>query len=240
MAQAGYGDEADSVILSTTDDVLAGWAGFEQEQFERLTRAQSGRFGTVLNAGAGRRISETEAPFLERFDQWILLEPDDERRTALGRTLGDRPATMVGSRIEQIDPDSLGPVDCVLCKYVLQHVPTKSIGPAVTALRSVTAAGGRIVLFLAVSGGARSEYRLVVPIESVDKVPKRLLRNAERSDRQASARINRRQFDRLMTETQRFPFIATHHFGNRELSRAFPGFVVVADYAGVAVLEASV
>lgn len=240
MGKRVYADEADTVILSSTSGILHEWVQFEEDVFTRLGEDPEQQYGVLLNVGSGRRITEPEQPFFDRFATWYLLEPDEERRAALADQVAGRAATLLGDRIEDLDVAALPPADFVLCKYVLQHIDTSLIGPATQQLRAAAAPGATIGLFLAVTDSDESRFRIVIPEAAADDVPRKLRRRTERTGAQLATDLTQEQFDDLIGGGAGFPFIATHHFGRRELAQRFPEFVVTGTATGVAFLQARV
>lgn len=240
MGKRVYADVADTVILSTESDVLHEWLQFEVDVFDDLQADPHQKYGTLLNVGSGRRITEPEQPFFDRFGQWFLLEPDAGRRAALAEAVAGRNAVLLGDRIEQLDTATIPAADFVLCKYVLQHIETTLVAPAIQVLRSAAAPGGKVGLFLALVDADESTYQLVVPAEAARAVPRRWRRGAHRDETQLSRLIDRADFDELISGNWDFPFIATHHFGRRELAETFPGFAVTGTATGVGFLQLTV
>lgn len=240
MGERAYADTSDTVILSTTSDILHEWTRFEEDVFRRLAADPEQKFDVLLNVGSGRRITDPERPFFDKFRRWYLLEPDDGRREALAAAVQDRDAVLLADRIEQLDTGGLPPADFVLCKYVLQHIETTLIGPATDVLRAAAAPGSRIGLFLATTASDDSVFQIVVPAEAAKAVPRKLRRRATRNDMQLRATLTREQFDDLIAGPAEFPFIATHHFGRRELAERFPDFTVTGTATDVGFLETKV
>lgn len=233
-----YADVTDTVILSVGGDILQRWTDFETRMFEMVEADPRQRFGRLLNVGSGRRIAESETEFFGRFAAWDLVEPDDSRRSALAEVVADRPADLHGVRVEDLATSSIPPADFVLCKYVLQHISSETVRPAVSALTQVTAPGGATGVFVAVAESEEPFFQLLVPIDAFRQMPRRLRRKATKDGERVSALIGRDQFDDLIVNGADFPFIATHHFGRSELGQAFPDFEMVGEDSGNAFLLA--
>lgn len=232
MKKRTYADVTDTVILSIGGDILQEWVDFESRVFETLQEDPQQRYEVLLNVGSGRRISESERPFFDRFERWYLVEPDDERRRVLATDVQGKDVVLLADRVERLGGSGAPPADFVLCKYVLQHVETSLVGPAVSELLAAAAPGGGVGIFLALAESEESMYQMVVPIDAFRRMPRKLRRAAQKSEAQASVRLDRSQFDDMITGDYDFPFIATHHFGRQELRDVFPEFELVGEASG--------
>ncbi len=232
MKKRTYADVTDTVILSIGDEIMQEWVDFETRIFETLQEDPQQRYEVLLNVGSGRRISESERPFFNRFQRWFLVEPDDERRRVLASNVQGKDVVLLADRVELLGGSGAPPADFVLCKYVLQHVETALVVPAVRELLAAAAPGGKVGIFLALAESEEPMYQMVIPIDAFRRMPRKLRRAAQKSEAQASVRLDRSQFDEMITGAADFPFIATHHFGRRELREALPEFELVGEAGG--------
>lgn len=211
-----YGDTSDQVILTTPTTLFDQWSLFEAQMFGALHADKTIARRVMLNAGAGRQVPDVEQPLFNSFEQVYLLEPDDARRAALAESTADSRVKLLSERIENIDASRIAPIDFVQCKYVLQHLPSTLLPLAIEKLKSVVAKNGVIAIFSS-SSPAESYFRVRVPDDAKHLVPPDLQANADDM-------ISAQQFNRLITETQAFPFIATHHINRQTLLESFAGW----------------
>ncbi len=232
MKKRTYADVTDTVILSIGSEILQEWVDFESRVFESLQADPQQRYDVLLNVGSGRRISESEQPFFDRFQRWFLVEPDDERRRVLASNVQGKDVVLLADRVELLGSSGAPPADFVLCKYVLQHIETSLVVPAARELLAAAAPGGKVGIFLALAEGEDPMYQMVVPVDAFRHMPRKLRRAARKSDTQASVRLDRSQFDEMITGAFDFPFIATHHFGRQEVRDALPEFELLGEAGG--------
>jgi hypothetical protein len=169
IAESTYSDTDDILILDAGNG-LHQWDRFETAVFDSLNADREIGRRVMLNAGAGRRVTEAEAPFFNSFAKRYLVEPDDERRSALAESIHDRTTTVLPHRIENLVASAAEPADFVLCKYVLQHLPTETLAAALERLKSLVAENGVIGIFSSVSMGD-SYYFLQVPAKACHLIP---------------------------------------------------------------------
>lgn len=218
LKRTTYADTSDQQILRAP---RTGWQkrlDFITDTFEELSRDPSFGRGVLVNVGAGRTIVSDEAPFFRQFDRLLLMEPDDERRSALSQHPEAADAELLADRIQDVDPGRLPPADFVLCKWVLQHLPTDEVATAVDKLKAMCAPGGAIGIFSS-SSPDEPYYVLSADQEVVEKLPEPLRPHS-------GIRLTREQFDGLIRDDSGLEFIATHHLGRNDLVGMFDGWEV--------------
>lgn len=220
-----YADVTDAMVLNTPQEVWDGWASWERGVFAELVEDPATRFGSLVNVGAGRKLADTEISFVDRFESLILVEPDELRCAELRRNLGGRSATIVQEGFGDLGSGAIPQADFVLCKYVLQHLPTGLVATAVAELVSLMAPGGTLGVFTSYSDGD-AYFRLNIAPDASDMVPWRIRRRLTESAGALTAEISRKQFDAFLAQKPEFPLIATHHFSRAELLEHFAGLDV--------------
>jgi hypothetical protein len=216
---SAYGDTDDRVMLILGEALLDAFVEFETRAFADLAARLGPRTNTAVVVGAGRRVSESERPFLSRFDQAYLLEPDPDRRAALRASLSDSRFEVRGDPVEMLPQAGLPAPDVVLCKYVLQHLPTHALPAATAALRGAAGAAGEIAIFTSASD-SDDYFRIAYRAEHAAHVAEALGRPL------TSSIITEEEFNRLLTQPPRVPLIVTHHFSADSWARLFPGMKV--------------
>ncbi len=217
-----YSDTTDLAIVSMTPThVFDQWNRFEEGIFSSLLADKTISRETLLNAGADRRITESEAPFFNSFAKIHLLEPDPERRATLAENTRGSGASLLSDRIENLDVSRIDAADFVQCKYVLQHIHTDVLPVAVARLKSVVAKKGVIGIFSAISPG-NSYFAMTVQDDAHHLVPADLKAGPD-------GRISETQFNQLMSSPPNFPFIATHYISQQTLLGYFSGWDIVLE-----------
>jgi len=131
MAQAEYGDPLDVAMLSVPLGLWQQWADFEAKAYETVVNDPRQKFRTLINAGAGRRISENDMPFVERFETVYLLEPDAGRRRLLAESLEKTPRlreNVIGTRLEELDARQVPQFDSVIRRGKTGHASAPKTG----------------------------------------------------------------------------------------------------------------
>lgn len=223
MPDTVYSDTADNVLVRTTSALMDLWTQFEHDVFAGLIDDPAQRWEVLLNVGAGARVAQLEEPFVSRFRSVYLLEPDPQRRQALTQATAGRDMTILSDRIEDLGADTVPPADFVLCKYVLQHIRTDLLPAAVAGLKRTVAPQGTIGVFSAASKG-EPYFRLSVPAAESGPVPQEYRERSKIANDMFVATITEDQFNRLLSRPQAFPFITTHHIGQRALAELFSEF----------------
>lgn len=214
-----YADTSDQQILrSIPSAALLKWGAYVTEVFDGLVRDASFARGVVLNVGAGRSIVPDEVPFLRQFERVVLLEPDDQRRAALTQDPQAAGAEFLSDPIQELDPASVPPADFVLCKWVLQHLPTEEVALAVEQLKTVCAPGGCVGIFSA-SSPAAPYFVLAAQPDVLAELPPHL--HPEQGNR-----VSREQYDALIADDFGLEYIATHHLSRAWLAERFAGWDV--------------
>lgn len=210
-----YADTLDGTIVSVTpSSLLDQWNRFEEDVFAKLSADETIRRHILLNAGAGRRITDTEAPFFSSFTERLLLEPDAERRANLAQDERARGAALLSDRIENLNSNVTA--DFVQCKYVLQHIHTDVFPQAIERLKSAVANDGAIGIFSTISPD-HAFFQMSVPESALHRVPDELKADAH-------GNITKNQFNTVIASPPDFPFIATHYIDVNELMSPFRGW----------------
>lgn len=213
-----YADTHDLQMLRVLSHGMEERRAFVTDMFDRFGRDQSFRRGVLVNVGAGRAVVPDEVPFFRQFERVVLMEPDDERRALLQQDPGAAGAEFLGDPIQELDPQALPGADFVLCKWVLQHLPTADVALAVDQLKALCAPGGSVAIFSA-SSAAEPYFMLSAQPEVIAQLP-RHLRPAPGN------RVARAQFDELIVDTSGLEFITTHHLSRAWLAERFAGWEV--------------
>lgn len=217
LRRTTYADTTDRQILRTPQGERQKRVDFTAESFADLGRDRSFGRGVLVNVGAGRTIIPDEVAFFGQFDRVLLMEPDEERRTALAADPHAGGAELLSDRIQDVDPSRLAPADFVLCKWVLQHLPTGDLAAAVDKLKALCAPGGAVGIFSS-SSATEPYFLLSAEPEVIEQLPDRLRPNG--------IRLTQEQFDELITADSGLEFIATHHLSREALAAAFDGWEV--------------
>lgn len=216
-AEKTYSDTTDLAMINMTPtDLFDQWNRFEEDIFNSLLADKTIGHGVLLNAGAGRRITESEAPFFNSFAKLYLLEPDSERRAMLTENTKGSGALLLSDRIEALDASTVDAIDFVQCKYVLQHIHTEVLPLTVERLKAVTAQNGVVGIFSAVSPG-NSYFAMTVQDDAIHLLPADLKASPD-------GRITEAQFNHLMASPPSIPFIATHYISRKTLESYFIGW----------------
>jgi hypothetical protein len=227
MSQAEYGDPLDVAMLSVPLGLWQQWADFEAKAYETVVNDPRQKFRTLINAGAGRRISENDMPFVERFDTVYLLEPDAGRRRLLAESLEKTPRlreNVIGTRLEELDARQVPQFDFVLCKYVLQHIRTDLMPAAAAKLVEITAADGALGIFSAHERTSR--FEVLVPASEFARVPSNWAKGMVQAGNAFTKPLVEKQFNELLTEPQDFSFVTTHFLGTDLLGDLLSGLSV--------------
>lgn len=227
MSQAEYGDPVDVAMLSLPMSLWQQWADFEASAYETVIDDPRQKFGSLINAGAGRRISENDMPFVERFDSVYLLEPDAGRRGLLVESLEETPRlreNVLDTRLEELSAAELPGFDFVLCKYVLQHIRTDLMPAAAAKLVEITADDGALGIFSA--HHPTSRFEVVVPVSDFAKVPARWAKGMVQAGEVYTKPLAEEEFNELLTEPQEFSFVTTHFLGTDLLNDILSGLSV--------------
>lgn len=232
--RATYSDTFDR--QNPTNDSAAAWSdylAFISHEFERLRADRSFPRTTVLNVGAGKTVVDYEAAFFRQFGRVLLMEPDDERRSALGEHPDAVGAQLLSDRIQEVDPGQLPSADFFLCAWVLQHLPTDEVGSAVANLRALCSARGSVGIFTAYS--EQPFFLLKATPQVVAELPEWLRPDSHK-------RLTERQYNHLIENDDGMEFIATHHLDRTGLLELFEGWETsetVASPHGLMFLQAS-
>lgn len=213
-----YADTADRQILRAPADARQARLDFIEESFQALMQDESFARDVLVNVGAGRTIVPDEAPFFSQFQRVILMEPDDERRATLAEHPDAAGAELVGDRIQDVDPAQLPPADFVLCKWVLQHLPSLAVPSAVETLKAMCAPGGAVGIFSSSSAG-EPFFLLSAQPDVLEQVPERLHPSG-------GYRLTEDQFNEWIGNDSGLEFIATHHLSRAALVAHFEGWEI--------------
>ena len=220
MTQSTYSDTNDKLMLST-GNALVEWAKFDAYILNKINQDKSIKRETILNAGAGRTVTDFEIPFFKSFEECFLVEPDDHRRKQLANNLCGLTAQVLSERIEQLSVNNNKSADFVLCKYVLQHVDTRKLDECFSSLKSIVRPGGRIGVFTAFSSEPNDFYQLLIDDDTQSAVPETL-----REVMKKGPRISEEMFNSLLSGENNFSFIATHYFSVNFLREKFQGWLI--------------
>lgn len=222
-----YADRFDRHVMRHATDALQPWFDFVSVAFQDLRNDHSFGRRVVIDVGAGRAIEPDEMTFFRQFDRVVMLEPDDERRAALA-VVADPGTEILADPIQELNPASVPGADFVLCKWVIQHLPTDAVATAIETLKALCAPGGTLGIFSASSAGD-PYYLLSAPQHVIAELPERLRPGK-------FGRISRAQFEELISNDSGLEYITTHHLDRQSLLAQFEGWEIattVSDFGAM-------
>lgn len=160
-----YPDSNDLVAISymVSFNVLDRFtfSRFEKQAYRIITNNFPEHRDLFIDIGAGR-FGNTLRDFMKYFSKTIAIEADSRRCDLLADSFKNNPNLEAHcSRIQDIKPDFIArnQADLILCKYVVQHMPTYEVKDTFDKIKDLTKVGASLAFFSNFTRKPEDEFR---------------------------------------------------------------------------------